>query len=103
MTDPKKEAEAIGNAVEQTVSKLREEVLDRIVREKISLPLRRAHEPDLAELERELAVVEERLATWHLRREGASAERNADTRYTETNEKRAAALRTAIARLKGDA
>ena len=34
MQDPKKDSAAIAHAVEHAVSKLREEVLDRLVREK---------------------------------------------------------------------
>ncbi len=101
MQDPTKDSEAVAQAVEHTVSKLREEVLDRIVRAKAHPEQARRAGPDLAELESELAKLETRLLRWRLRREGSNKLDPSDTRFVETNEKRAVALRDAIQRLKG--
>jgi hypothetical protein len=100
MQDLKKESGAIAHAVENTVSKLREEVLDRIVREKALPQAIISTGPNLAELEGELTKLETRLLRWRLRREGNTTLDKSDTRFVETNEKRAVALRAAIERLK---
>ena len=100
MQDPKKDSAAIAHAVEHAVSKLREEVLDRLVREKAHPDPTITTGPNLAELEAELGKLETRLLRWRLRREGSTKLDKADTRFVETNEKRAVALRAAIERLK---
>jgi hypothetical protein len=100
MQDPKKESGAIAQAMQHTVSKLREEVLDRVVRERAHPQTPAASGPNLAELEGELVKLETRLLRWRVRREGSVKLDKADTRFVETNEKRAVALRAAIERLK---
>jgi hypothetical protein len=102
MEDLKLDTAALPDLVEQTVAKLRNEVLTRIERakEKDSPRPTRRTALDASELQHELEKLDDRIIRCRRNLESTPKNREARIRFIETSEKRAAALKAALHRVR---